>query len=412
MKNFRRQIENQKHLKRRYMMDNLQQMVFVLGFMAFWVNGDNYAAAPLLINVARDLQIEISKAGLSVTAYMLAFGLLTIVFGPLGDRYGKTNVIKIVAFGTAIFSMLGAFANNLQNLIIIRAINGAFAAGILPVSVALVGESSEMSQRQNMIGKVMGMMFLGGVSATVIGGFLTYFGSWRFVYAVYGVAELLLALAMLKVLEKSPQKAAVVSFTKVYKEALSNRPLVGMVGTMFLIGFSVFGSFTYTGKFVQSVSNYNILLVGLILSVFGIGTVVGGRKSGAIRKRLGQNFFLVLGIAGGLAVGTLAMTQSLVLIMIALFVFGLCFIVFQSTLVTTAQETLPKLRGTVMSLASFNMVTGGAAGTLIHGQILQHYGIETIYLVSAILFLTVGVITHTKVRQKHPLKGIIAEVGS
>ncbi len=88
----------------------LNQMVFLLGFMAFWVNGDNYAAAPLLIDIARDLHLHISEAAISVTAYMLCFGLFTIIFGPLGDRYGKTKIINIAAFGTAIFSCLGATA--------------------------------------------------------------------------------------------------------------------------------------------------------------------------------------------------------------------------------------------------------------------------------------------------------------
>jgi predicted MFS family arabinose efflux permease len=377
----------------------LQKMVFVLGFMAFWVNGDNYAAAPLLIDIAKDLQIEISQAAFSVTAYMLAFGWLTILYGPLGDRYGRSQIIKIAAFGTAIFSVLGAFAHNLLFLIIIRAINGTFAAGILPVSVALVGEKTEMSQRQNMIGRVMGMMFLGGVVATAIGGLLTYFGSWRFVYGVYGIAELMLALAMLRVLEKSPGNIAKLNFSKAYKEALSNRALVGTVSLMFLVGFSVFGSFTYSGKFIQNITGYNILFVGLILSLFGIGTVVGGRKAGAIRNWLGHKFFLIVGILGALCLGCLAWIHSITVIAIVLFVFGVSFILLQSTLVTTAQEALPKLRGTAMSLASFNMVVGGAVGTVVNGLIINYYGIDKIYLASSILFIIVGLLAYARTRR-------------
>jgi len=84
-----------------------------LGIMAFFANGDNYAVAPLLINISKDLNLTISTAAMSVTAYMLTFGLFTILFGPLGDRYGKTKIINIAAFG----------------------------AGIFPVTMALVGES-------------------------------------------------------------------------------------------------------------------------------------------------------------------------------------------------------------------------------------------------------------------------------
>jgi MFS family permease len=219
-------------------------MVMVLSLMAFLANGDNYAVAPLLINIAKDLKIDIGSAALSVTAYMLAFGLFTIIFGPLGDRYGKTRIINVAAFGTAIFSMLGAFAFNLPSLIVLRAMNGAFGAGIFPVTMALVGESFEHENRQKAIGKVMGMMFLGGASATAIGGILAYFGSWRMVYFVYGLGELIIAFTMLKVLPNSPGVIDALNFTKVYKTALSNGNPVKVVATIFLVGFSVFGSFT------------------------------------------------------------------------------------------------------------------------------------------------------------------------
>ena len=158
----------------------LKKMIFILGFMAFWANGDNYAAAPLILDIAQDLNIEVSKAALSVTAYMLSFGLFTLLFGPLGDRFGKTKIINIAAFGTAIFSMLGAFTVNLPYLIVVRAINGAFGAGIFPVTMALVGESFDKSERQGAISKVMGIMFLGGASATAVGGRLVNRGFGRY----------------------------------------------------------------------------------------------------------------------------------------------------------------------------------------------------------------------------------------
>lgn len=376
----------------------LNKMVFILGFMAFWANGDNYAVAPLLINIARDLNIEISRAALSVTAYMLSFGFFTIMFGPLGDRFGKTKVINIAAFGTAIFSMLGAFATKLPYLIIVRAINGAFGAGIFPVTMALVGETVEPSQRQNTIGKVMGMMFLGGASATAIGGALAYFGSWRLVYFVYGVAELILAFIMFKVLEKSEGKIDKLNFVKVYKEALSNSELINIVSIIFLMGFSIFGSFTYSGKYVQSITGYNILIVGLILSLFGIGTVVGGKNAGNIRMALRNRFLLFAGTLGGISVLVLSYVNVTWLLAVSLFGFGLSFVFLQSTLVMKAQESLPRLRGTAMSLASFNMFVGGGVGTFINGKLLNSFGIQKIYFIAAIILFIVGIIANSVVK--------------
>jgi predicted MFS family arabinose efflux permease len=382
-------------------MDNKRRniMIMALSIMAFFANGDNYAVAPLLINISKDLNIGISSAAESVTAYMLTFGLFTIIFGPLGDRYGKTKIINIAAFGTAIFSMLGAFAFNLPSLIFFRAMNGAFGAGIFPVTMALVGESFEASNRQKAIGKVMGMMFLGGASATALGGALAYFGSWRLVYFIYGLAELILAVVMIRILPKTPGVMEKLEFTRVYKEALSNKNLVGVVGTIMLVGFSVFGSFTYSGKLVESRTGYNVLYVGLILTLFGVATVVGGRIAPRLREKLKNNFLLSAGLLGSISLLTISFSLSPVLIGIALFGFGLAFVSLQSTLVSTAQETMPKLRGTAMSLASFNMFVGGAIGTSVNGRIINASSIGTIFLIAAVAMFLVAFLASTIVRK-------------
>jgi len=368
----------------------LNKMVLILGIMAFFANGDNYAVSPLLIDIARDLNISIGDAAISVTSYMLTFGLFTIVFGPLGDRYGKTKIINIAAFGTAIFSMLGAFAYNLPYLITVRALNGAFGAGIFPVTLALIGESFQPEKRQGAIGKVMGMMFLGGASATAVGGAIAYFGSWRWVYFVYGLAELIVALFMVKYLEKTPGVIDKLNFGKVYGEALSNTKLLSIVGTIFLVGFSVFGSFTYSGKYVQGRTGYNILIVGLILTIYGVATVIGGRKAPKLRMKMKNNFLIFAGALGGASLLIFSISSSVIALGITLFGFGLSFVFLQSTLVTTAQETMPKLRGTAMSLASFNMFVGGAIGTTVNRQVLNNYQISNIYLIAGVILIIVG----------------------
>jgi len=346
----------------------------------------------LILDIAQDLNIEVSKAALSVTAYMLSFGLFTLLFGPLGDRFGKTKIINIAAFGTAIFSMLGAFTVNLPYLIVVRAINGAFGAGIFPVTMALVGESFDKSERQGAISKVMGMMFLGGASATAVGGIISYFGSWRIVYFIYGIAELIIAIVMYKILEKSEAKIDKLSFTKVYKEAFSNKQLVKIVSVIFFMGFSIFGSFTFSGKYVQNKTGFNILQVGLILSLFGIGTVVGGRIVPKVRKKLSKNFLLFAGILGSVSLAVFSVSGNPIVIAITLLGFGISFIFLQSTLVASAQETIPKLAGTVMAIASLNMFIGGGIGSLINGQIMNRLSINVIYMIASAILLIVGIV--------------------
>ncbi|MFZ5449975.1 MAG: MFS transporter [Thermodesulfobacteriota bacterium] len=371
-----------------------RRMVLILGLMAFWCNGDNYAAAPLIVEIAKDLHLDISQAALSVTAYMLPFGLFTLLFGPLADRYGKARIINLAAFGTAIFSALGAVAFDLASLSIIRAVNGAFAAAILPVTMSLIGDrfGRDPQEVQNALGKVLGMAFLGGAAATAIGGALAYVGSWRLVYLVYGIAELVIAFIMLRILEKQPGTVARLDLKGAYSEALANPNLIKTVGIIFLMGSSVFGSFTYAGKFVESRTGYNILLVGLILTCFGLATVVGGRKAGLLRQKLGNKLLLLAGILAASSWALMGAWHSPAFLSLSLAGFGFGFIMIQPTLIATAQQLLPKRRGTAMSLASFNMFVGGGIGTWLNGHLLNNWGFQPVFLGAAGLIILAGII--------------------
>ncbi|MGD1818095.1 MAG: MFS transporter [Pleomorphochaeta sp.] len=374
------------------MRDKKNIMLITLGMLAFLTNGDNYAAAPLLIKISQDLGLELQQAAISVTAYMLSFGLFTLIFGPLSDRYGKINIIRIASFGTAIFSIMGGFAFNLTSLVIFRSFNGAFGAGIFPVTMALVGQSFNDKQRQGALAKVMGLMFLGGATATALGGIISYFGSWRLVYIIYGIGELIIAFIILKILEKDKGVVDKLNFITAYKAPLSNYRFMRLVLVIFFVGFSVFGSFTYSGKLLQTLTGFSVLQVGLILSFFGIGTVIGGRIAPKVKKRLKNAFLAVAGILGFMGLYGLSTFTNIYLITISLFIFGVAFIFLQSTLVSTAQAKLPKMRGTAMSLASFNMFVGGAVGTAINGRIITNTSINYVFQYASFIILIVGFI--------------------
>jgi len=239
---------------------------------------------------------------------------------------------------------------------------------------------------------VMGLMFLGGASATIIGGTLAYFGSWRLVYLVYGIAELIMAVIMLKTLERDQPVVDQLNFIKAYKEPLTNYRFMRLVAIIFFVGFSVFGSFTYSGKLIQEATGANLVMVGLILSLFGVGTVIGGRIAPRLRKKLKSGFLVSAGVIGSLSLLSLSALSNVWVLSLALFGFGIAFIFLQSTLITAVQEKLPKMRGTAMSLASFNMFVGGAVGTSVYAVAIQNTGLASIYLYSAVILFFISMI--------------------
>jgi predicted MFS family arabinose efflux permease len=158
------------------------------------------------------------------------------------------------------------------------------------------------------------------------------------------------------------------------------------------MGSSVFGSFTYAGKFVETRTGYNILQVGLILTFFGLATVIGGRKAGALRQKFGNKLLLLAGILASTSWAFMGAWHSPVLLSLSLAGFGFGFIMIQPTLIATAQQLMPKRRGTAMSLASFNMFVGGGLGTWLNGHILTKWGYEPLFIGAAGLIFLAGVI--------------------
>ena len=126
--------------------------------------------------------------------------------------------------------------------------------------MALIGDVVPEERRQASIGRVMGMMFLVGASATLVGGFLAQFGSWRFVYIFYGIAELTLAFVILRVLPKQAIHKKQINIRSLYATALRNRPLVGTALTILLVGFAVFGT-AVNGRLFQATGSYAVAFV-------------------------------------------------------------------------------------------------------------------------------------------------------
>jgi predicted MFS family arabinose efflux permease len=362
-------------------------MALLLGLMLFLANGDNYAAASLLSNIAGDLNLTLSQAAMSVMAYMLSFGAFTLVFGPLADRFGKVKVFLAASIGTAVFSILGAFAFNLPSLVFFRAVNGLFGAGIFPVAFALIGDTFDEEHRQKAIAKTMGLAFLGAASATAIGGALAYFGSWRFVYLIYGAGELALAVMMTRLLRHDAPVANRTRSLAAYRKVLSNPRFTRLTAMIFLVGFSVFGSFTYAGILIQRATGYNVFIVGLILSIFGAGTVAGGRLAPVLKKTTGNAFLAIAGLIGCGSLAMLSTGLNLPFISIGLLGFGMAFILMQSTLVATILEKHPEMKGTVMSLSGFNLFLGGACGTWLNAALMRTHGTELIFRNASFVFL-------------------------
>jgi MFS family permease len=147
-------------------------LVLLLGLAGFVVMADNWVISPILPVIARSLQIDIPTAGWLITAYMVPFGLCQVLFGPLADRYGKKEVITLAMILFTLATGLCALGNGLVSAGFFRALTGAFAASVMPISFALVGDLFPRQERQQAIGTFIGISFLGQGLSMAMGGLI------------------------------------------------------------------------------------------------------------------------------------------------------------------------------------------------------------------------------------------------
>jgi len=198
-------------------------VILLLGLAGFMVIADNWVISPILPAIAESLKIDIPSAGLLITAYMIPFGIFQIIFGALADRYGKKQVITFAMIMFTIATGLCAFGTSLTSVGLFRALTGIFAASVMPISFALIGDLFPMHERQQAIGTFISISFLGQGLSMAMGGTISNFFDWRGVFLVYAILSLIPTALLLKNYRKMPsQKNPKSEIFKPYLHLLSN----------------------------------------------------------------------------------------------------------------------------------------------------------------------------------------------
>lgn len=374
--------------------------MLLLGLAGFVVLADNWVVSPILPTIAADIGVNIPIAAQIITAYMIPFALFQLGFGFLADRFGKFRVINLSMLFFTLGSVLCAVASGITDLFIYRALTGLFAAAVMPVSMALIGDLFPLPQRQEALGTFLGMSFLGQGLSTAIGGSIAYFISWRGVFAAYAVlaagVTLLLFRAGLAIPRVTNPQA---KFWEVYSRILQNSSSIKIYVLIFFEGVLLTGSFSYLGAYLQEQFALNNFLIGLVMTAFGVMDITGGRISGRISAGLGRKMTIVIGLAIDLVADVIFVNggTSLGLIIIAVGLLGLGMLTAHSTFLTIATEFAAEFRGVAMSLVAFSIMMGGGVGTYMGGRIVAAGGLVSVYQTYAAgLVLLIGAVLLNK----------------
>jgi len=299
--------------------------MFIGGFSTFALL---YAPQPVLPELSSEFGLSAAASSLAVSAGTGAMAFFLIPASILSDRYGRALVMRWSLAMAAVIATLGAFVQDFNQFLVLRALLGAALAGLPAAAMAYLGEEITPSAQGRAMGLYIGGNALGGMSGRVVSGFLTDFGSWRIAIAVLGVIGIVAAIAFWRALPpslhfhaRSVSPRAILADTRTIF-ADSHLRLLFACG--FLLMGAFFGVYNYLGfRLLAPPFGLAQSAIGAIFLLYLIGSL-SSAWAGRLSDRYGRSnvmWLMIVAAMVGLAV-TLSGELVVVIAGVALFTFG------------------------------------------------------------------------------------------
>jgi EmrB/QacA subfamily drug resistance transporter len=366
-----------------------------------------------------------------VTAYVVAAAASTPLWGKLGDRHGRRLWLQISLLVFVATSALCGGAQDIPQLVVLRAVQGAAAGGLMTLAMATVGDLVAPRDRGRYQGYIAATFAAATIVGPLLGGVLVQHASWRWVFFVnLPVGALALAGLSLRLPARpSPRPdgrldvlgalllaCATSAFMLVciwggQRYAWSSAPILGLAAVaaalagvlvaherraadpvvpfhllrtrvvavastaLFLGTAALFAVTVFVPVFLEAATGASPTQAGLLLAPAMLGITVSTTLSGRSIARTGRyKRFPLAGLtamaAGLVLLAALAGERSQVATGFGLAVFGLGFGMVTQVLIVAVHNSVdrPEL-GIATAVTGFFRALGGAVGAAVLGAV-------------------------------------------
>jgi len=336
--------------------------------------------------------------------------VLQFFYGPIGDRFGKFRTLAFATLACSLGNLLVAAAPTFEWVLAGRALSGATAAAIVPLSMAWIGdhvpyEDRQVTLAQFMTGTILGEdrqvtlaqfmtgTILGTSAGLVIGGVFTDTLGWRWSFVFLATTYLIVGVWLLRQLKTVPET-----------EAPGRLQIVGPIASVFKLpwarivlvvvlaeGALVFGGLSFVPAYLQQTLQMSSTQAGVLTGLFGVGALIYVVNARKLVSCFGE---VKLTFAGGWVLALCYLCYILgwhwLLAAAAGMLSGLGYYLLHAVLQTNATQMAPQVRGTAVSLFACFLFLGQAMGVAAGGLVVDTAGIVWVLIGAAVALPFLG----------------------
>lgn len=347
--------------------------------------------SPALPALADALGVGDSQIGFVISMYSMLAMFFVPFTGFLSDIYGRRTVLlpSVLMFGLA--GSVISIVNSFHVILLLRAIQGAAYAAIMPITVALLGDLYVGSKGSIAQGLRVGANGVGSTVVPVLAGILAGI-AWNYPFLIYLIAFPILLVTILFLPETSRRSNSHHGISCRIRSYLSAiRGEVTQVSLrVLLFGESVrdfirYGLLTFIPLFAVRGFGVSVALAGMVLSVRGIVYIIIGPVSGKVVERFSRREVLIGSMLLS-AISIVLMPFSPSIVWLA-GLFGV-YTVGDSLFSPAIKDTVTAIasdehRGGIVSGMNMFKYGGQASSPAVFGIVLGILGFESIFFISS-----------------------------
>ncbi|CAJ1190154.1 MFS transporter [Companilactobacillus crustorum] len=160
-----------------------------------------------IVNIAlpvmsKDLKIPMNQAEWVVSIYLIVICALLLLFGKLGDAYGKIRIFKLGSILFTIGSLLCGFNSGLLLLLISRSIQAIGAAMTMSTNNGIITEVFPFNERGRALGMIGSFVALGSIAGPGVGGLILAHMNWGYIFLINVPVGIIAIILGMKILPK------------------------------------------------------------------------------------------------------------------------------------------------------------------------------------------------------------------